>query len=283
VGDVPKVGDPLRVLMVDDSADDAEIVARELQRGGRPVAAQRVYDAAAMRDCLEKQGWDLVLSDWSMPTFSGAAALEVLKSTSLDVPFIIVSGTVTEELAIKAMRSGARDWVLKSKLARLLPAVERELKEGAERRRNEEALRRSDERLRQSQKLDAIGGLAAGVAHDFNNVLSVIIGHAELLLSEIKGADARESVDEIRSAASRAADLTRQLLAFSRQQVLQPRPTDLNEIVNGMGKMLRRLIGADVELSVVQNPALRLVLVDPSQMEQVILNLAVNARDAMER
>ena len=272
------------MLLVDDSADDGEIVTRELRRGGRQVAVERVCDADAMRASLARQSWDLVLSDWSMPTFSGAAALEVLKEAGLDVPFIILSGTVTEELAIRAMRAGARDWVLKGKLARLLPAIDRELKDNAERKRAADVLHRSEERLRQSQKMDAIGGLAAGVAHDFNNVLSVIIGYSDLLLLELDPSDSkRESVDEIRSAAARAADLTRQLLAFSRQQILQPRKTDLTRVVAGTAKMLRRLIGADVELSIKGPAELGAVLVDPGQMEQVIMNLAVNARDAMPR
>jgi signal transduction histidine kinase len=271
----------IRVLMVDDSADDAELVMRELRRASRPVSVERVWDAAEMRTMLARNSWDLVLSDWTMPRFGGDAALEVLKATSLDVPFIIVSGTVTEELAIKAMRAGARDWVLKGKLGRLLPAIERELEDRAERKRREEILRQSEEKLRQSQKLDAIGGLAAGVAHDFNNVLSVIIGHADLLLLEGGKSDPyRDSVEEIRNAAARAADLTRQLLAFSRQQILQPRRTDISTIVASMTKMLRRLIGEDIDLDIPAPPTTP-VMVDPGQMAQVILNLAVNARDAM--
>jgi signal transduction histidine kinase len=271
----------ISVLMVDDSVDDAELVMRELRRASRPVSVERVCDAAEMRAMLARKSWDLVLSDWTMPRFGGAAALEVLKATGLDVPFIIVSGTVTEELAIKAMRAGARDWVLKGKLGRLLPAIERELEDRVERKRSEEILRQSEEKLRQSQKLDAIGGLAAGVAHDFNNVLSVIIGHADLLLIELDKNDRnRESVDEIRNAAARAAELTRQLLAFSRQQILQPRRTDISTIVASMTKMLRRLIGEDIELEIGAPPTTT-VMVDPGQMAQVILNLVVNARDAM--
>jgi signal transduction histidine kinase len=271
----------ISVLMVDDSADDAELVMRELRRASRPVSVERVCDAAEMRTMLARKSWDLVLSDWTMPRFGGDAALEVLKATGLDVPFIIVSGTVTEELAIKAMRAGARDWVLKGKLGRLLPAIERELEDRVERKRSEQILRQSEEKLRQSQKLDAIGGLAAGVAHDFNNVLSVIIGHADLLLIELDKNDRnRESVDEIRNAAARAAELTRQLLAFSRQQILQPRRTDISTIVASMTKMLRRLIGEDIELEIGAPPTTT-VMVDPGQMAQVILNLVVNARDAM--
>ena len=277
-------GGPLRVLVVDDSPDDADIVARELGRGGRQVLVERVCEANTMRAALLRESWDLVLSDWTMPSFSGDAALEVLKSQQVDVPFIILSGTVTDELAIQAMRSGARDWVLKGKLARLRPAIERELAEYGKRKRAEVALRRSEELLRQSQKMDAIGGLAAGVAHDFNNVLSVIIGHADLLLAETPATDvAHESVVEIRGAAARAAELTRQLLAFSRQQILQPRNTDISRIVTGMAKMLRRLIGEDIDLTIIAPANNGTVLVDPGQMEQVIMNLAVNARDAMPR
>jgi signal transduction histidine kinase len=268
--------------MVDDSADDAEIVMRELRRSTRELAVERVWDAEGMRTLLEQKQWDLVLSDWTMPRFGGDAALDVLNAVGVDVPFIIVSGTVTEELAIKAMRAGARDWVLKGKLGRLLPAIERELEHNAARKRAAEKLRQSEEKLRQSQKMDAIGGLAAGVAHDFNNVLSVIIGHADLLLLDLAKSDQnRESIDEIRSAASRAAELTRQLLAFSRQQILQPRQTDIASIVGGMTKMLRRLIGEDVELVIGDEEPLAKVMVDPGQMAQVVLNLAVNARDAM--
>ncbi|HVZ72940.1 MAG TPA: response regulator [Polyangia bacterium] len=274
--------------MVDDSEDDAEIVLGELRLNGWRIEHERVCDGEALRAALARQTWDLVLSDWSMPAFSGRAALDVLNDTGIEVPFIIVSGTVTEELAIDAMRSGARDWVLKDKLGRLPPAIKRELTEIAERRRAAEALKRSEERLRQSQKMDAIGGLAAGVAHDFNNVLSVIIGHADLLLGHLEEAgEDRESVEEIRAAASRAAELTRQLLAFSRQQVLRPQRTDLGRVVVGMAKMLRRLIGEDIELAISVLPAvppsLGAVTVDPGQIEQVVMNLAVNARDAMPR
>jgi PAS domain S-box-containing protein len=139
-----------------------------------------------------------------------------------------------------------------------------------------------EERLRQSAKMEAIGHLAGGVAHDFNNLLTVITGYADVLADDLPPDDpAAGVVAEIRAAAARAADLTRQLLAFSRKQVLRPRPVRLGELVENLRKMLGRLIGEDVRLVTSSDPALAVVRADPGQLEQVLVNLAVNARDAM--
>ncbi len=138
-----------------------------------------------------------------------------------------------------------------------------------------------EEQLRNAQQLEAIGRLAGGVAHDFNNILSIIMGHAELLL--VSGVDqrSRNGLEQMRRAAERAASLTQQLLAFSRKQVLQPKVLDLNEKVADVEKMLARVIGEDIELIARLHPSLKPVKADPSQVEQVLINLAVNARDAM--
>jgi signal transduction histidine kinase len=150
------------------------------------------------------------------------------------------------------------------------------------RREAEEALRKSEEQLRQWQRVEAIGRLAGGVAHDFNNLLMTILGCSELLLRDFDPADPRRGeVEEIRRAAQRATSLTHQLLAFGRRQVLQPRVLDLNEIVENMNRMLRRMIGEDIQFLTVLTPGLWPVKVDPGQIEQVIMNLVVNARDAM--
>jgi len=141
---------------------------------------------------------------------------------------------------------------------------------------------RLEQQLRQAQKMEAVGRLAGGVAHDFNNILTAIMGSAELLLEDLpEGHPRREDATEISRAARRAADLTRQLLAFSRQQVLAPKVLDLGNIVMSVEPMLRRLIGENIELRTVLAPDLGAVRADPGQLEQVILNLAVNARDAM--
>lgn len=142
--------------------------------------------------------------------------------------------------------------------------------------------RKLESQLHQSQKMQAFGQLAGGVAHDFNNLLTVINGYSELMLSQFGAEDPmRKHLEEIRRAGDRAASLTRQLLAFSRQQILEPKVLNLNSLVSGTETMLRRLIGEDVQMSVVLSPTLEPVRVDPGQIEQVIINLVVNARDAM--
>ncbi|PYO63183.1 MAG: hypothetical protein DMD70_04455 [Gemmatimonadetes bacterium] len=136
--------------------------------------------------------------------------------------------------------------------------------------------------LRQAQKMEAVGRLAGGIAHDFNNLLTAIIGYTDLALADLREGDPmRQDMEEILRAAHRAAGLTRQLLAFSRQQVLAPRVLDLNEVVQTVDKMLGRLVGEDIELQSVLAPGLGHIKADPGQLEQVIVNLAVNARDAM--
>jgi len=389
---------PIRVLLVEDSEEDALLLVRELKRGGYEPAHERVATEVGLAAALDRQGWDLVIGDHSMPGFSGIAALVLVRGRGLDIPFICVSGTITEDMAVAAMKAGANDWVTKGQLKRLVPAVDRELREAkgratlratetsyatlvehapvgiyrstpdgkflavntalvhllghgsaeevlglnmsrdvyadpAERQRLldrdtytdreydevEATWKRKDGRLLtvqlsvravrnaarqveyyetfvrdvteqrrlqtqlvQSQKMEAVGRLAGGIAHDFNNLLTVITTSCELLLEDLAPADPkREDVEQVRKAADGAAALTRQLLAFSRQQVLTPQIVDLGDVVAGVEKMLRRVIGEDVDLVTVLGSDAGAVKADVGQLEQVLMNLAVNARDAM--
>src|SRR5581483_11506781 len=141
--------------------------------------------------------------------------------------------------------------------------------------------KRLEEQLRRSQKMEAIGRLAGGVAHDFNNILTTIRGYGELLLEQLEPGSALNAAEHIYRSAGRAASLTEQLLVFSRRQPHRPRVVELNEVVRSISTLLRRVIGEDIELALALEPALGRVRVDPGQVEQVMLNLAINARDAM--
>jgi len=269
---------PLRVILIEDSEDDAALIVLELQRGGYAPTCERVETTAEMKAALARQPWDLVIADHSLPRFSAPEALRLFQESGLDVPFIIVSGAIGEDVAVEAMRAGARDYIMKGNLARLVPAIRRELHEAEMRRER----RHLEKRLHQSQKMQAIGQLAGGVAHDFNNLLTIVTGRVEVLLDRLPLDDPRSrEATAILEAADKGAALTRQLLAFSRKQILQPKVLSLNAVAAEMEPMLRRLIGEHIVLCAVLAPDLGAVKADPAQIEQVILNLTVNARDAM--
>jgi PAS domain S-box-containing protein len=394
----------LHVLLVEDRDVDAELVQRELQRAEIECRTRRVDTEKDFRRELRDFAPDVVLADYSIPGFGGMPALEILRREAPLVPLIVVTGSIDEETAAACIKAGAADYVLKTHLVRLGPAVRSALEmrnSRAERAAAEAALRTNEQRFRalvehswdaialfgpdgailygspattrilgydlsefvgrnalemihdddrdtvvgrlteamanpggrvdvaarvrhkdgswrylegvltnllddpsvgaivnnyrdaterrsleqqviQAQKMEAVGRLAGGVAHDFNNILTAIGGYTDLLLADLPLDDPRrEDVDEIHRAADRAAALTQQLLAFSRRQVLQPKVIDLNALVSNVEKLLRRLLGEDVLLATALAGDVGRVRADPGQLEQVIVNLAVNARDAM--
>jgi two-component system cell cycle sensor histidine kinase/response regulator CckA len=271
---------PLRVLIVEDSEDDSMRLVRELRRGGYDLTHERVEKAEAFKSALDEQSWDLIIADYNLPEFSAPAALALLKESGLDLPFIILSGVVSEAEAVAAMKAGAHDYIKKDTPARLIPAIERELREAEMRHER----RRLQEAFRQSQKMEVIGRFAGEMVHEFNNALTVITGYSALLLSRLPdGAPMRREIEEIRTAAERAALLTHQLSAFSQRQALQPRVLDLNAVIGELREMLAHLLGKNVDLVTVLDPGLGRFEADRSQIEQVIMNLAVNARDAMPK
>jgi two-component system cell cycle sensor histidine kinase/response regulator CckA len=177
----------------------------------------------------------------------------------------------------ESLEAGAR-----ARTAELEHANAQLLREIAEHIKTEKALQRVQEQLHHAQRLEAIGRLAGGIAHDFNNLLSVVLGYSSSIAAELAPEHpVQADVEEIRRAGERAAELTRQLLAFGRRQVLEPRVLDLNEVMTRVERMVRRVLGENIELVTVPQPSLWLVKVDPGQIEQAILNLVINARDAM--
>jgi two-component system cell cycle sensor histidine kinase/response regulator CckA len=270
----------LRVLIIEDSQSDTELLVRTLRRGGYEVDYRRVDSAPALAAALDAQEWDLAISDGPMAGFSGTAALSMIRGKGLDLPFLFVTGPRGEETSIHAMRMGAQDFLRKDDLARLLPAVERELQQAVIRRNH----RQIEQRVLQLEKFEALGKLAGGIAHDFNNVISAMMGWAELGTRDLEpGNQAVEAFEQIRQQADRAAGLTHQLLAFTRRQSLEPCHIDMNLLVGETVSMLQKLIGDQIEITLVLEPELETTRADASQIERVLVNLCLNARDAMER
>jgi two-component system, cell cycle sensor histidine kinase and response regulator CckA len=274
------MGTPLSVLMVEDSDEDTELVIRELRRGGYDVSFERVDTPRAMSATLENRVWDVVICDFSVPHFGCAGALRLLREKNPDTPFIYVSGTIGEETAVAALKEGAHDYVTKGSLKRLLPAIQRELKEAEERREKTQLERQA----RQQERFEGIGRLAGGIAHDFNNIIGAILGWAELGEEEAgNGSGLQWRFRQIRRQAERAAGLTTQLLAFARRQVLQPVKLDLNKSISEMRSFLASGMEENIEFKIVLDPHLDGIQSDASQVGQVTMNLCINARDAMPR
>ena len=268
---------PLRVLFVEDAEDDALLQVRLLRQAGYDVSFERVDTASELRRALNDT-WDIIISDYSMPHFNGIQALEIIRKLGGDVPFIFVSGTIGEEAAVAALKNGAHDYLMKTNLQRLVPAVRRELREAEERKQRREL----EKQVSQLQRFEAIGRLAGGVAHDFNNMIGAILGWANMACDEAEpGSRVQSHLQKIRLQADRAAALTRQLLAFARRQVLQPLKIDLNQLVSEEVSLLRKIIGERIEVRCQSETASCLISADPAQIEQVVMNLCLNARDAM--
>ena len=267
----------MRLLIVEDSEDDAALLLLLLRQAGFEINSERVDSAGALARALN-ENWDIIISDHSMPHFSGTEALKTVRARDADVPFIFVSGTIGEDVATDAMRTGAQDYVMKTNLKRLVPAVQRELRDAGERKER----RRLDRRVQQLQKYEAIGRLVGGIAHDFNNMIGAILGWAEMGCEETQpGNGLHNRFQKIRDQSVRAGKLTSQLLAFAGGQVLQTRKINLNILVKEEMGLLSRIIGEDIEVRVHVAPDLRVTLADPTQIEQVLMNLCLNARDAM--
>ena len=388
---------PINILIVEDSKDYEELLVRELRHAGFDPKWKRVETEAAFLAELKKLP-DIILSDYSMPQFSGLRAAQLVKESGVGIPFILISGTVGEDTAVEAMKQGATDFLLKDRIGRLGPAVRRALQEAEERRerdRVEDARRASVARYQalfdcapdgivianpngyytdanasackmlgythdefiglhisniviqaevghigsalteikaradyhrewqfrrkdgsvftaeviatampdgnllamirdiserkqlesqfiEAQKMEVIGHLASGISHDFNNILGVIIGYNDLMMPELAPDSlSHKCAEEIRHAAERAAALTRQLLLFSRKQVVQTVVLELHQDIENMDKMLRRLVDENVELTIVPERDSGRIKADSGLVGQLLMNLVVNARDAM--
>ena len=309
-------GGPLRILHLEDSDLDAELIEAELETLGQPVVIERVITRDEFASAASARRHDIILADYVLPTFDGVSALGIARQQCPDTPFIFCSGTLGEEVAVEALKNGATDYVTKQRLDRMSRTIVRALAETRareEKRAAEAALQafnetleariadrtrelaeansalqeqiaereRVEEALRLAQRLEAVGQLTSGVAHDFNNLLTVIAGNIEFLERAVTDERSKRRLDMMRGAAARGANLTAQLLAFSRRQRLEPTPVSLNTTVVSMRDLLQSSIGGAIQIETTLQDGLWPALVDATQIELVILNLAINARDAM--
>lgn len=276
---------PLRFLHLESHQGDTDLISSTLRDAGISCRPTRVQTRKEFLAALRQEGFSLILADDSVPGFDGADALSLARTVRPEVPFLFVSGSQSEDFVIDMMQRGATDYIFKQRLGRLVPSIKRTLRdidERLERRRAEEALRLSEKQLRQAQKMEVVGRLAGGLAQDFNDLLTVIMGHSQALLGELaSGHPIRAKIEEMQNAGERAAGLIRQLLAFSRNQAVEPTVLSLNGVVGHAEPLLRRLIGDDIQLVIRPDPFDGHVKADLDQFEQVIGNLVANARDAM--
>jgi hypothetical protein len=396
---------PVRVLMVEHNPADVELCLAELRRSGLNAQADVVQNREEFLDRLRANFYDIVLSDYRLPQWTGLDALDLLKESGFDTPFILVTGTIGEEGAVEAMKQGVTDYVLKDRIQRLSVAVRRALDERASqvaRVRAEEALRRSEtryrslvenatygvcfcgadghfltvnpallrmlgytavsevlaldldgdvfvdpsareryltrlgevdripaievewkrkdgtqvtvrltgravrdpsgllsgyelfaedisarwvieERTRQMQKMEAMGELTGGIAHDFNNLLTIISANAELIEHELPDnlSDLRSELAELKAAARRGSAMVRKLLTFSRETEIQLGPVDIVGLTLEVGSLLRRLLPESIEIHTEAGNEEATIMGDPGAIEQALINLGTNARDAM--
>lgn len=277
-GRQPELG-VVRILIVDDDPQAGALIEMALVDAHFDRIVEVVATACEGLRRIEDDQHDVYLIDYQLPDRNGLELIHDAKENGATKPFILMTGHGSGDIDEAALKEGAADYVEKHLLSTHL---ERSIRYAIRDWHAEHALREREEELRQAQKMEAIGRLAGGVAHDFNNLLTAIIGYTDVIVERGTTDEmTRRDVGKIRKAADRAASLTRQLLAFGRKQFLHPVVLDLNETVAGLLQMLPRVIGENIQTVQQLAPDLSRVTADPSQLEQVLVNLVLNARDAM--
>lgn len=293
------MSNPLRVLFVEDSERDVELLLLELRGGGWDPQFDRVETADTLRAALGNRSWNIVLSDWNMPEFDARAALAIVKELEPDLPFVIISGTIGEEVAVDAMRAGAHDFMTKDKLARLLPAVERELSEAALRKER----RKLQEQLVISDRMASVGTLAAGVAHEVNNPLAALTVNLDFAAQDLTRVveDARtqptddswrdwltrrigevaDPLRDAREASERVRHIVRDLKIFSRSGDEESHgPVDVRRVLESSVRMAWNEIRHRAHLTK-DYSEVPPVQANESRLGQVFLNLIINAAHAI--
>jgi two-component system sensor histidine kinase EvgS len=276
---------PLQVLIVEDSENDALLLLRELRRSGYTPASERVDTAASLNAALEKQPWDVIISDFVMPQFSGLEALKMIRGKGFDVPIIIMSGKISDETAVSAMKAGASDYIMKDNLSRLGPAIERELYETAMRIESQKAsaaLREREDELRSLKKVNQLKDEFIGlVSHELRTPLTVILGALSTVITEedkLSRREVKQLVGDAYSEAETLSDILANLLELARAQAnrlqINEEPVNIKEtidtVVNKMQQPVSHQVSIDCEESVI-------VTADRVRVHRILHNLLDNA------
>lgn len=268
----------MNILHLEDNRQDAELTHARLRDAWPDCRIDMVDDRRTFLQELAKPH-DVIISDFTMAAFDGIEALHLVREREPDIPFIFFSGTIGEERALQALRAGATDYLIKDRPQRLIPAIQRALREVRVFRER----RAASEQMLRVQRLENLGMLAAGIAHDFNNVLAPMLMGVSLLRGQTTDSRHRRILGSIESSAQRGAALIRQILGFANgvtgeKQIIQPR-----HVIREVLEMMEQTFPKSVRVLDEVGPELWPIRANPTQLHQVLLNLCVNARDAMPR
>jgi signal transduction histidine kinase len=277
----------LRALIVEDSEDDTTLLVHALRKGGYETVTSRVETPWAFGAALDGQAWDIVLSDWFMPQFSALEALRIVTARGLDLPFIIVSGTIGEDVAVEGLRAGAHDFITKGNLTRLVPAVRRELRELAVRRES----RKLQDQLMVSDRMISIGILAAGVAHEINNPLTSLLMNIDHAVASVEGLLAGRTASkpsrplldgllDARDSAQRIREIVKEVKLFTRGGDETVALLDVSRVMDSALRMARHEVQSRAAL-VREYSRVPLVRANEAKLGQVFLNLIINAVQAI--
>ena len=268
----------MRFLLIDDSPYDRELMKRTIQQAIPAATYVEILHQQAFEEALRELDYTMVFTDYQLKWTTGLEILKAIRARSSDLPVVMVTETGSEEIAVEAMKIGLSDYILKTHLSRLPIAIE-DCLERARLRAERQTLQ---VQMQQAQKMESLGLLVSGLAHDFNNLLAGIMGYAQRGLARTQQEHVlSEYFQHIHTRAERGARMTRQLLAFARGTPMEQRYVDLNEQIASLLNLFRTLLGASVQFVFHADPALKAVYADPTQLEQVLVNLCMNARDAM--
>ena len=271
----------MNVLLLEDSSEDARIIERELQMLEGELVFRCVASEPALDEALDETHWDVILFDYVLPGSTWQEALSRVRARDAFVPFIVVSGKRGEEFVVETVRGGCDDYIVKDRLVRLVPAIERQLTVAKERRQAHQLRERMDRQLARAARAEAVGTLAAGLAHNLNNLLTVTLAGLEAMPKDA-GAEASEPLTDAIRSTERASEILRELLRLGQERGEERHPFPLDSMLERVSGVLGQTLPPGIELETRCPPGLT-VCGDEASLEQALVNLALNAREAVSR